>query len=327
MSFSEYDAAREYLGLLGQPVITYILIISLLQGFFSILYLLKKEKYYDYLIKCLYINAGLYILGFIFLIWFHVQIYNTVLIEYPAFLRQMIPVEQSRIAVPLWIESEKLYFLAMVSMVFVLAMQRRKELVSFLGIILSFISTIVYFFSNPFKEPLPLLHTEVTRWYAALAAGDASIFQIAGTLYGRITFYYNSTYMWTHPPMLFIAYASLIITFAACVYMLMKRDKLYDEIAYRYAKLGYILLTTGMLIGYPWAIIAWKDSAWWWDPKISGSIMMWVLYTAYLHAHIYAGKEKMWSATAYLGIICFVSLIFTYLLTYIVPGIHSVVQP
>jgi len=327
MGFSEYLAARDYLGLIGQPVITYILIVSLLGAFFSILYLLKKEKYYDYLIKCLYINAGLYILGFIFLTWFHGQIYNTVLIEYPAFLRQMIPDEQSRIAVPLWIESEKLYFWAMVSMVFVLAMQRRKEIVSFFGIILSFISTIVYFFSNPFKEPLPLLHTEVTRWYAALAAGDASIFQIAGTLYGRITFYYNSTYMWTHPPMLFIAYASLIITFAACVYMLMKRDKLYDEIAYRYAKLGYILLTTGMLIGYPWAIIAWKDSSWWWDPKISGSIMMWVLYTAYLHAHIYAGKEKMWSATAYLGIICFVSLIFTYLLTYIVPGIHSVVQP
>ena len=127
--------------------------------------------------------------------------------------------------------------------------------------------------------------------------------------------------------MLFIAYASLIITFAACVYMLIKKDKLYDEIAYSYAKIGYILLTTGMLIGYPWAIEAWKDSAWWWDPKISGSIMMWVFYSAYLHSRIYASKDKMWKTTAYLGIICFASLIFTYLLTYIVPGIHSVVQP
>lgn len=326
MGFSEYLEAREYLGLIGQPVITYILIISLLQVLFSILYLLKKEKYYNYIIKCLYINACLYILGFIFLAWFHIKIYNTVSIEYPVFLRQMIPVENSRVAIPLWIESEKLYFWAMVSMIFALTVKRRKDIISFFGLILSAFSIIVYFFSNPFKEPLPLAHSEITRWYVA-AAGEGDIFQVAGMLYGRITFYYNSTYMWTHPPMLFIAYASLIITFAACIYMLKNRDRTYEEIAYRYAKIGYILLTTGMLIGYPWAVEAWKDSAWWWDPKISGSIMMWVLYTAYLHARIYVGKGKMWSMTAYLGIICFASLVFTYLLTHIVPGIHSVVQP
>lgn len=326
MGFSEYLEAREYLGLIGQPVITYILIISLLQGLFSSLYLLKKDKYYNYLIKCLYINTGLYILGFIFLAWFHLKIYNTVLIEYPVFLRQVIPVENSRIAVPLWVESEKLYFWAMVSMIFALTVQRRKDLATLLGLMLSAFSIIVYFFSNPFKEPLPLAHSEITRWYAAIAS-EGEISQTAGMLYGRITFYYNSTYMWTHPPMLFIAYASLIITFAACVYMLINRDKAYEEIAYRYAKPGYILLTAGMLIGYPWAIEAWKGSAWWWDPIISGSIMMWALYTAYLHARIYVARERMWNTTAYLGIVCFVSLIVTYLLPYVVPGIHSVVQP
>jgi cytochrome c biogenesis factor len=326
MGFSEYAAARDYLGIIGNPVITYILILSLFLGLLSILYLWKKkDKYYDILLKCLYIVTGLYILGFIFLIWFHLQIYNTVLIEYPAFLAQIIPVGESRMVIPLWIESEKLYFWAMFSMVFALSVRHKKELMAFLGIILAVFSTIVYFFSNPFKEPLPIMHSEITQWYAALNAGDASIFQVAGTLYGRITFYYNSTYMWMHPPMLFISYASLVITAVACVFMLRKRERVYDDIAYRYAKIGYILLTTGMLIGYPWAIEAWKDSAWWWDPKISGSIMMWVLYSAYLHARIYSGR--MWSATACLGIICFASLVFTYLLTYIVPGIHSVVQP
>lgn len=325
MGFSEYMEAREYLSLTGQPVITYILILSLLQLILAAIYLLKKEKY-DYLVKCLYINTALYVLGFILLVWFHVKIYNSILIEYPDFLRQMIPQASSRFAVPLWIESEKLYFWVMVSMVFASTVKRRKELVSFLLAMLAVLSIIVYFFSNPFKEPLPLLHNEITNWFAALS-GNGDIFQIAGILYGRITFYYNSTYMWVHPPMLFIAYASLIITFAACVYMLKKRDMVYDGIAYGYGKIGYILLTMGMLIGYPWAVEAWKDSAWWWDPKISGSIMVWVLYTAYLHAHIYVNRNNMWNAAAYLGIICFISLVFTYSLTYIVPGIHSVVQP
>ncbi|NJD75496.1 MAG: hypothetical protein FIB08_00175 [Candidatus Methanoperedens sp.] len=328
MTFSEYLAARDFLTNIGQPVITYILLVSILQVLFSIVYFLKrKDNYYRYLIKSVYISTSLYVLGFLFLIWFHLQIYNTVLIEYPEFLRQAIPVESSRLIIPMWIESEKLYFWSMAASVFVLTVQRRKELVSFLGIVLSVFSAIVFFLSNPFKEPLPIVHNEITMWYSALSSGDGRIFEMAGNLFGRITFYYNSTYMWTHPPMLFIAYASLIITAAACVYMLIRRDPMYDEIAYRYAKAGYILLTLGMLIGYPWAIEAWKDSAWWWDPKISGSIMMWVLYTAYLHAHIYVGRGKMWNATAYLGIICFASLLFTYLLTYIVPGIHSVVQP
>src|SRR5659263_648216 len=90
-------------GSIGQPVIAYILIVSLFQGLFSIFYIIKKNsKYYDYLIKCLYISTGLYFIGFFMLAWFHIQIYNTVLIEYPAALRQMIPVENSRIAAPLW---------------------------------------------------------------------------------------------------------------------------------------------------------------------------------------------------------------------------------
>ena len=328
MGLSEYIDARESLVLYGQPVITYILIISLLQFLVSILYLWNKnDKYHDNLIKLLYINTALYIIGFLFLTRFHIQIYNTVLIEYPDFLRQMIPVGTSRFAIPLWIENEKLYFWTMTTSVFVLVMQRRKDIMAFLGVILSVFSGIVFYFSNPFLEPLPRVHSEITGWYATIAASDPAIYQMAGSLYGRITYYYNSTYMWTHPPMLFIAYASLIITAAACVYMLIRKDKLYDEIAYRYAKIGYILLTTGMLIGYPWAIEAWKDSAWWWDPKISGSIMMWVLYSAYLHARIYVNRDSMWKTTACLGIICFLSLVFTYLLTYIVPGIHSVVQP
>jgi len=42
MGFSVYIAARESLILYGQPVITYILLISLLQFLVSILYLWKK---------------------------------------------------------------------------------------------------------------------------------------------------------------------------------------------------------------------------------------------------------------------------------------------
>ncbi len=323
MSFYEYISARESLITIGSPVITSILMISLAQGVLSLGYLWKKDdKYYNILTKLLRILAILYMLGFVLLIRFHVQIYEYIIIKYPVFMRHLIPIENSHLIIPLWIENEKLFFWAMLVLLFTSSL-RNREVVSFLGVMLSIFSAIIFFFSNPFRDPLPTLHREITNWHVAFALKDMSIFKTAIMLYERITYYYNSVYMWSHPPMLFIAYASLVITFAACVFMLVKRDKVYDEIAYRYAKIGYIFLTFGMLMGYPWAVEAWKNQAWWWDPKISGSIMMWLLYTAYLHAHIYI--KKMWNATAYMGIICFASLVFTYLLTYIMPGIHSVV--
>jgi cytochrome c biogenesis factor len=327
MGFSEYLASREFLIYIGQPIITYILLLAIFQGSFAIFYLInRKASQYIYFFRFVCINTGLYIIGFIFLMWFHFQIYNEVLIEYPLYMHSIIPADSSRFAVPLWIESEKLYFWAMISSIFMLTIRSRKEIASFSGVILSIFSAIIYFFSNPFKDPLPVVHGEIVSWYSNIGQGDGSIYQIAGMLYGRITYYYNSAYMWIHPPTVFIAYALLIITFAACIFMLIRHDSLYEETAYMYAKPGYILLTTGMLIGYPWAIEAWKDSSWWWDPKISGSIMMWALYSAYLHARIYVNRGKMWRTTAVLGIVGFVSLIFTYLLTYLIPGIHSVVQ-
>ena len=88
------------------------------------------------------------------------------------------------------------------------------------------------------------------------------------------------------------------------------------------AKFGYILLTAGMLIGYPWAIEAWPEN-WWWDPKICSSIMMWLFYSAYLHIRIYSHKKLMWHFEAVLGVLCYVSLVFTYVMSYFFKGEHT----
>jgi len=65
MGYTEYLGAREFLVMVGQPVITYILINVIISGIFSILYLFRKDsKYFDLLVKCLYISTGLYSLDF-----------------------------------------------------------------------------------------------------------------------------------------------------------------------------------------------------------------------------------------------------------------------
>lgn len=309
--YQDYISVRDMAGVIGQPLMTYIFAVSILLAAVSVYYLASGKRF-GLLVRLLKVQAVLLALGFLVLVWFHIQLYNSVdFIE--------------RLAVPLWIENEKLYFWALLLSFFTLHSFRKDNMVgASAALVLAVLSSIVYLYSNPFVEPLPKLHSEITGWYSALGSGDQmAIQQAGGQFYGRVVYYYNSEYMWLHPPMLFIAYASLVITFAACVFMLIGREKRFETIAYGYAKIGYLLLTAGMLLGYPWAVAAWSGTSWWWDPKINGSIMMWVLYSAYLHTRIY---DRLWRLSAVLGIVCFLSLVFTYLLTYIAPGIHSVAQ-
>jgi cytochrome c biogenesis factor len=53
------------------------------------------------------------------------------------------------------------------------------------------------------------------------------------------------------------------------------------------------------------------------------SIMMWLLYTAYLHARLYLRRRGMWKAVAALAVLSFLILVLTYITTYVVPGAHS----
>jgi len=343
MSYQEYLAARDTVTTIGQPVISVIFIFSLALGIIAIYHMLSNDSRAFRLASQLReINTALLVIGFIIIAWFHLRIYQTIELVYPPELANYmastmgISATSLRFAVPLWIETEKLYFWTLCLSIFLAVTNYRYDFIktkitalfsSSLNIMLAAFGILTYYTSNPFREPLPGLHSEITGWYQAAGVGDPNVLYGAlYQLYFRIIYFYNSEYMWTHPPMLFIAYASLVVTFVGCVFMLFRREKIFDRISYNHAKVGYLLLTVGMLIGYPWAVVAWEGTDWWWDPKINGSIMMWVLYSAYLHTRIYLKRRNMWQATAILGIICFLSLVFTYLLTYIAPGVHAITQ-
>lgn len=169
-------------------------------------------------------------------------------------------------------------------------------------------------FDPPFTRPLPTLQTAIEAWHST--GGGLSLYR---ELRGLEAFY-GSGYMWIHPPALFASYTALVVTLAGSLLMLTGRDGWSPT--YGYSALGYLSLSAGLLIGYPWAIDAWSGQAWWWDPKIGGSLTMWSLYTAYLHLGLY--QEDRRRTTGLLGVVCFASLVFTYLLTYLIEGVHSV---
>jgi cytochrome c biogenesis factor len=175
----------------------------------------------------------------------------------------------------------------------------------------------------PLTQPLPGFLAQYYGYLQATSMGGVAAQQGFEGMASAATYYYNAWFMWVHPPLLFLAYGAFTISFVATVQMIVQRRSAFETTAYRWARLGYLPLTIGMLLGFPWALMSWQDEAWWWSGKVNMSIMMWMLYTAYLHARLYLRRQGMWKTVAALAVLSFLILVLTYLATYVVPGAHS----
>lgn len=267
------------------------------------------------------ITIGLLLAGEAGLVWFHWQLYDAAAVLDP-FSGQVT----GHLAVPLWVESEKLYVWAIIVSVLALAARRHgDELRPLLAGVAALLIAGAVLWGHPFTEPLPDALGQYQQYASGVLSGDAaraaSAFQ---GMEGARRFYYNTWYMWLHPPILFFSYGAFVASFAAILLTIRQRRSSYEVTAYRWARLGYLPLTLGMLVGFPWAILAWSGESWWWSGKVNMSIMMWLLYTAYLHARLYLRRPGVWRVVIALAVLSFVALLLTYLTTYIVPGAHSV---
>jgi cytochrome c-type biogenesis protein CcsB len=94
-----------------------------------------------------------------------------------------------------------------------------------------------------------------------------------------------------------------------------------DEFSYRIIGVGFPLLTLGIVTGAAWANSAW-GSYWSWDPKETWSLIVWLIYAAYLHARIARGWRGRRSA--WLSVVGFCATLFCYLgVNLLLSGLHS----
>jgi len=257
--------------------------------------------------------------GEVVLAWFHWRLYALAEVFDP-----LTQTATGNIAVPLWVESEKLYVWALIVAVMGLLMRRqRDELLPGVLFSVALLTVGAVIWGRPFTEPVPNFLGQFSAYLQAMAFGGQAAQQAAEGMESARQFYYNAWYMWVHPPMLFLAYGTFVISFIATVRMIATKHSSYETTAYRWARLGYLPLTLGMLLGFPWAILAWSGESWWWSGKVNMSIMMWLLYTAVLHARLYLRRQGMWRLVALLAVGSFLILVLTYLATYVVPGAHS----
>jgi cytochrome c biogenesis factor len=264
--------------------------------------------------------TGSLLFGEVLLAWFHLRMYELAAVVDPA-----TGAVTGRVAVPLWVESEKLYVWAAVLAVMLLVAKRHSsELLPIGSLLLLGLVAGALVLGRPFTEPLPDILGQYTAYLRAMAAGGAGATAAFEGMESARQYFYNTWYMWVHPPLLFLSYGAFAVSFAAVVLAAWRKRSSFEQTAYRWARFGYLPLTAGMLLGFPWAILAWSGESWWWSGKVNMSIMMWLLYTAYLHIRLYLRKRGMWRWTLALAVLSFAALVLTYVTTYVVPGAHSV---
>lgn len=255
------------------------------------------------------------------LIWFHFRLWQICQVVDPT-----TGIATGGFAVPLWIESEKLFVWALLVTAIAFWVKRHSdELRPMLAVAAVALATGAVLLGKPFTEPLPDFLAQYTSYLTVWASSSTDIaYQAFRSMEASRLYYYNAWYMWVHPPLLFLSYGAFVASFAATLLMVVRRRSSYEQTAYRWARFGYLPLTLGMVVGMPWAIIAWSGDAWWWSGKVNMSLMMWVMYTAYLHSRLYLRRRGMWRVVALIAVLSFVALVLTYVTTYLVPGAHSV---
>lgn len=95
---------------------------------------------------------------------------------------------------------------------------------------------------------------------------------------------------------------------------------LMDELIHQMVMFGFLFLTIGIITGSVWANSAW-GTYWSWDPKETWSLITWFVYSILLHLRMMRGWHGR--RIAWVSIIGFMAVLFTYFGVNLLPGLHS----
>ncbi|MBF0468197.1 MAG: c-type cytochrome biogenesis protein CcsB [Desulfamplus sp.] len=95
---------------------------------------------------------------------------------------------------------------------------------------------------------------------------------------------------------------------------------LMDELIHQMVMFGFLFLTIGIITGSVWANSAW-GTYWSWDPKETWSLITWLVYAILLHLRMMRGWHG--KRIAWVSIIGFMAVLFTYFGVNLLPGLHS----
>ncbi len=98
----------------------------------------------------------------------------------------------------------------------------------------------------------------------------------------------------------------------------------HEQATYRMIRVGFPLLTLGLILGSVWGKIAWGDY-WGWDPKELWSLASWLVYVGYFHFRYMFGRKyaRLNSIWAVLGMAVIIVTLLWVNLSQLFAGLHS----
>lgn len=116
-----------------------------------------------------------------------------------------------------------------------------------------------------------------------------------------------------HVPMAWVGFLAFFFVLIGSVGYLWKRSEIWDRLAHSSAEIGVLFTTLMLATGVLWAKPVW--GVWWtWDPRLTTSLILWLIYVAYLMLRAYApaGEQRARFASV-LGIVGFIDVPIVYL--------------
>jgi len=116
-----------------------------------------------------------------------------------------------------------------------------------------------------------------------------------------------------HVPIAWSTFLAFFFVFLNSVMFLWKRERTYDIMAHASAEVGVVFCTLVLITGPLWGKPVW--GAWWtWDSRLTTTLILWLIFIAYLMLRQYGGQESQLSRfCAVLGIVGFFDVPLIYL--------------
>jgi len=144
----------------------------------------------------------------------------------------------------------------------------------------------------------------------------------------------KSNWLIAHVITCFLGYAGFAVAFGFSIMYLIKpsnskanslfsqlpSSNVMNELTYQMIVFGFLFLTIGIITGSVWANSAW-GTYWSWDPKETWSLITWIVYAILLHLRITWGWNG--NKIAWISILGFMAVLFTYFGVNYLPGLHS----
>jgi len=162
-------------------------------------------------------------------------------------------------------------------------------------IIISFISVVISLYATFIYAPSEVIMGEIQR-----------------------IFYFHMGTVW-------VASVAFTIVFISSIMFLVNGKRKWDILSLSAAEIGVVFITLTIVTGSIWAKPVW--GTWWtWDPQLTTTFILWILYIVYLIIRSVAGDNmKQAKFAAVYSIIAFIDLPIVYISARLKRGISPVV--